>query len=184
MALFICPDCKNTVSEKADKCPHCGRPFTAEELASLKKPGKKSGCLGCGLLIIILVVVYTLFFDSDKTNQTPNNAPQESTVTSTAEWYEGGSLHRVTIAEWKNATPENKLATCADFIARLNENQNLNISVTTMDSLKSYSQELVDYIDLATSTDETDSQSTIEYIGDHTVGEIAAMGMILMGWTK
>ena len=32
-------------------------------------------------------------------------------------WYEGGTLHQATVAEWKKATSQNKLATCSDFIA-------------------------------------------------------------------
>lgn len=33
------------------------------------------------------------------------------------EWYEGGTLHRGTVAEWNAATDRNKLATMADFAA-------------------------------------------------------------------
>lgn len=31
-------------------------------------------------------------------------------------WWEGGTLHYVTVGDWATATQENKLATCADFI--------------------------------------------------------------------
>jgi len=31
------------------------------------------------------------------------------------EWYEGGTLHQATVAEWRAAAPENRLATAADF---------------------------------------------------------------------
>jgi len=33
------------------------------------------------------------------------------------EWYEGGTLHRGTVAEWKAASERNRLATSADFAA-------------------------------------------------------------------
>lgn len=26
MALIICPDCKKQISDRADRCPHCGLP--------------------------------------------------------------------------------------------------------------------------------------------------------------
>ena len=26
MALVVCPECKNRISDRADKCPHCGLP--------------------------------------------------------------------------------------------------------------------------------------------------------------
>ena len=28
MALIVCKDCSNQISDSADKCPHCGRPIT------------------------------------------------------------------------------------------------------------------------------------------------------------
>jgi hypothetical protein len=42
------------------------------------------------------------------------------------EWYEGGTLHQSKIAEWKKATEANKLATCADFIAKARKIANMN----------------------------------------------------------
>src|SRR4051812_16961166 len=34
-------------------------------------------------------------------------------------WYEGGTLQKATVADWKSATPANQLATSGDFIASL-----------------------------------------------------------------
>lgn len=34
-----------------------------------------------------------------------------------AEWYEGGTLHKGTIRQWHAASPQNKVATTADFVA-------------------------------------------------------------------
>lgn len=34
-------------------------------------------------------------------------------------WYEGGTLQKATLADWKNATADNQLATSGDFIAAL-----------------------------------------------------------------
>lgn len=36
-----------------------------------------------------------------------------------AEWYEGGTLHNSTIKEWRNASPQNRLATAGDFTAAI-----------------------------------------------------------------
>jgi hypothetical protein len=41
-------------------------------------------------------------------------------------WYEGGTLHQSKIKDWKKATAENKLATCADFIASAKKASNMN----------------------------------------------------------
>ena len=42
-----------------------------------------------------------------------------------AEWYSGGSLHRATAAQWISATPENRLATSADFSAKAKKPKNM-----------------------------------------------------------
>lgn len=45
---------------------------------------------------------------------TARNKPQPN-----HKWYEGGNLHKKTIADWKEATQENRLATSADFITTM-----------------------------------------------------------------
>ena len=38
MALVVCPECKNRISDRADKCPHCGLPaqyFTGKKTENL-----------------------------------------------------------------------------------------------------------------------------------------------------
>lgn len=34
-----------------------------------------------------------------------------------AEWWDGGTLHGASVAEWHAATPENRLATAGDFVS-------------------------------------------------------------------
>ena len=99
-----------------------------------------------------------------------------------AEWYEGGNLHEATISEWKKATPENKLATCGDFIAALFQHEQLNLPITTVESIKPYAQELVSFIDLATEEDEDESFN--EYIDSQTVQSFVISGVLMMGWTE
>lgn len=60
-----------------------------------------------------------------------------------SEWYSGGTLHESLISEWKVATYENKLATCADFVATINPNLN------SMETLKMQSKDLMNCIDEA-----------------------------------
>ena len=87
-------------------------------------------------------------------------------------WYIGGDLHKKTIAEWKEASHENKLATCADFIAAVQDK--LNISVSTMDLLKLYSELLVINIDL--------SIDGLDAIDHNPVSDIAALVMFMLEW--
>jgi hypothetical protein len=48
-----------------------------------------------------------------------------SSTSTTNEWYSGGTLHKKTIADWRAATYENRLATCADFVMGLGKYETL-----------------------------------------------------------
>jgi hypothetical protein len=76
MATFICPDCKKKVSDKAETCPNCGRVFNAEEIATLLKSEKKTGCSGCGFLIVIVLVVAFFFLGGDKPKEVQTTVAQ------------------------------------------------------------------------------------------------------------
>lgn len=56
MGLITCPDCKREVSDKAERCPHCGSPL--REAVTVALPPERSGCArGCGILILGFVVI-------------------------------------------------------------------------------------------------------------------------------
>lgn len=63
-------------------------------------------------LIISLLILLTACGKSDQPQATNSPPPPSS-----KQWYRGGTLHNATIAEWKIATQENRLATSADMIA-------------------------------------------------------------------
>lgn len=44
-----------------------------------------------------------------------------------AQWYQGGTLHRASIAEWMAASYENRLATAADFVVSISKKENPQI---------------------------------------------------------
>lgn len=52
-----------------------------------------------------------------------------------AEWYEGGTLHRATLAQWNQASSENKIATTSDMIVATCD-QDLLMASGGMDKLK------------------------------------------------
>jgi len=62
------------------------------------------------------------------------------------QWFEGGTLHRSTVAEWRMASRENKLATGADWLASTKWDGHLN-SPSDFDRLKVKSQKLVNGVD-------------------------------------
>ena len=58
MALINCPECENTVSDKAEKCPECAYPIIKE--------GPKEGLFlstlntGCNIIFFIIFVIILL----------------------------------------------------------------------------------------------------------------------------
>lgn len=118
--------------------------------------------LGCLILlgIGVLIGLYSIISDGGK-NTGNNYSPTYNTPAPRKEWYEGGTLHKSKIYEWKTATEENKLATCADFITGTKK----KISLEDSYSLKKCIDEAVKG---HTKVDNSD------------VSEIAAMCLILM----
>jgi hypothetical protein len=64
------------------------------------------------------------------------------------EWYEGGNLHDGDVSDWNRASYKNKLATCADFVAKLYQGQ-----FERVDEIRPYAGELVGCIDEAIKAD-------------------------------
>jgi hypothetical protein len=67
-------------------------------------------------------------------------------------WYEGGTLHKKTVAEWSKASERDKLATAADFLTHA-WNKNLlkdfiAKDIKTVDDLKPLATRLTGEIDL------------------------------------
>lgn len=73
-----------------------------------------------------------IFLDVISTNA---EKEKESLHESTAakRWYEGGSLHKADGKIWEKASDQNKLATCADFIMTIAQNNGEEPSVHSAD---------------------------------------------------
>ncbi|MFP3154425.1 hypothetical protein LQZ18_08350 [Lachnospiraceae bacterium ZAX-1] len=98
-----------------------------------------------------------------------------SRVEGSVYWYEGGTLHKSSISEWKSADYDNKLATCADFIVASRDS--LNFKITDVDFVKPYAVELVAFLDSAVAGDDAEQL----YRGS-TISDLAVMGMFFMEW--
>ena len=103
------------------------------------------------------------------------------------EWYEGGDLHNKSALEWQEASYENKLATCADFVAVAWQNDSLSpklqSKITSMDDVKLLSKELVIAIDEAFKK-EGDAEKNKMIFTNQKVSESAVILMLMMGWIK
>ena len=126
--MVKCKSCKKEVAQTAVLCPHCGQ----------KDPGTTTAqaLMGClGLIVISLIFGMILVWCGD--------SPEEKN------WYEGGDLHSATVAEWKQASGRNRLATCADFAAILLAQKKNVITLNSESKYKVYSQNLMVCIDEA-----------------------------------
>lgn len=80
-------------------------------------------------LIVLAVVMGVCEVDSPSstsfTSKTSKVRAQTSKIrvqtskVRTQKWFQGGSLHKSNVAQWKKATYRNKLATCGDFLSIL-----------------------------------------------------------------
>jgi len=102
-------------------------------------------------------------------------------------WYSGGSLHKKNAISWQNASNENKLATCSDFIAKLWEDGKLkyhiNNKINSIDDIYPFAKELVDCLNEFAKKLE-DPQENIKIYENQRVSEMAVLCMITMGWLK
>jgi hypothetical protein len=71
-------------------------------------------------------------------------------------WYQGGTLHNATIAEWRNATNENRLATSADMMAATLKSEGRKLS--SFDELLPLAQNLERCISIAGESEAVRSQ--------------------------
>ena len=109
------------------------------------------------------------------------------TTASKQKWYEGGTLHSATALNWQKAANANKLATCADFVAMAWQKKMLKpkiqASFGTIDDFRPYAKELMAYLNAATKPD-PDPGKNKRLFAKLDVAELAAVGMLHMGWTK
>lgn len=119
-----------------------------------------------------------------KQNTPPNEKPK---IVTQYNWYEGGTLHKKGILDWQKASHADKLATCGDFVSLMSNDGALNAGIrsklTSVDAVRPYAEELVDFIDLSTKN-ETDQKKNEMLYTNQTVAGMAVIGMTMMGWTK
>lgn len=81
----------------------------------------KEGSVG----VVVTILVGVIFLLGVVANRTPEANPDRPSSgntdlgTSADAWYVGGTLHDKTIREWREATYANRLATSADFVAKI-----------------------------------------------------------------
>ena len=122
------------------------------------------GCSGCGL--ILLLILLAVLAAGVYSNMHPSN-PQHlesgpiQPASTGKKWYEGGTLHGAKISEWRNASYENRLATCSDFVMTMRGNGVVPADLP-VDEYKPYAVDLERGISIVASGGNVDSQSVAE----------------------
>lgn len=119
------------------------------------------------LALATLVLVGVAIFTNKSNNRSIEQIERTYKRPISKEWYEGGTLHKATVKQWKSATQKNKLATCADFMA-VTDN---SISMT---ELKSRATNLMNCIDEAT--------RGLDELNNDKVSEMATLCIITLGY--
>ncbi len=90
------------------------------------------------------------------------------------EWFQGGSLHAVTVAKWNRATYANRLATSADWALASKNVEKLVRESGDIETLKPFAEQLLSCIDRISHT---------EGVIDETEAiRVASACMAHMGW--
>jgi predicted transcriptional regulator len=144
----------------------------------------------CIVFVLIIAFIGYLYLptQSATTSSPATSTPvQEYNQSKQYEWYEGGTLHHAGALEWQQASYENKLATCADFVSSVWNNKLLTPSIQSqiesMDDIQVLAEELVTQMDAAMK-EHPDSDENRRMYANQKVGEMASLLMVSMGWIK
>ena len=160
MALTKCKECGAEISRKAKACPQCGA------------PRKKKISIFTWIVLIIFIGVIAKFIIPDKPKTTTTPISSKKVVHAEVKWYENGTLHKTSVAEWNSATYANKLATAADMAMANPQIKEKVMSSGSIDTLRPFAVQLVICIDEAAAG---------QGYGNTGVAQLAAGCMILMG---
>lgn len=179
-ALHPCPTCGFEIAYNAKTCPKCARIISEMDRAKWRWACMPESAKGATLITLACLVLFAVFVSvvSSSTSSPDrraiaaggNSEFDSATGTySSKEWYEGGTLHDKTVREWRAATYENRLATCADFVMVSGDH------ISHPPDLKHRSRQLEACISSAVRGGEFDYKE---------VSEFAASCAILLGYRK
>jgi hypothetical protein len=102
-------------------------------------------------------------------------------------WYEGGTLHRGNALDWQEASEEDKLATCADFISTMWMQKRLKPiylrKITSVNDMKPFAQELVVALDEAFKKEPNSLKNKQLYV-NQKISDSVVLLATMMGWLK
>jgi len=105
---------------------------------------------------VVLVLGFLFVIGCASSNEQNSSRPSGQSAASSSKWYQGGTLHTATVAQWKSGTYQNKLATSSDWLSATVWKGSLN-SPDDFDKLKGQAQSLVAAVDGVVTVEKTDS---------------------------
>jgi len=109
---------------------------------------------------LVLAFLFAVGCASSNVQNNSRSSGQFSSSTS-AQWFQGGTLHNATVAQWKSGTYQNKLATSSDWLAATKWKGALN-TPSDFDKVKVQAQNLVTAINGVVTVENTDSLNIAE----------------------
>ena len=100
----------------------------------------------------------------------PVTSPPPSASSAERHWYDGGTLHKKMMKDWRSASYANRLATAADFVTAASTSR--GISFASMDEVKDRAVALEREISAA---------GEGEYADNQPVSQVAAACLVLIG---
>lgn len=170
MALHKRLECRQDVAGTSDAAPG----------------GKRTSRLGAMVLMGVVAVAVVSCGGSD---EPVASTPQQNTSqpAHAKQWYEGGTLHQASGLDWQQAAYDNKLATAADIIAKLNNIGRLSPQVAArigdVNDIKPLAAELVTQLDAAMEP-APDPEQNRRLFANQNVASMSVMTLALMGWVK
>jgi hypothetical protein len=121
-------------------------------------------------------------------NQKPQSTTNQAASAPTAvepsstegRWYVGGTLHNATPEQWRSGTKENRLATCADFIAA--SKTHLRSDLAKAMANPESPEAKVASIELCAGIDKFMAETDVA--GTNSARDVVPSLLVLMGYTK
>lgn len=80
-------------------------------------------------------------------------------------WYEGGTLQKATVVEWKKATPADQLATAGDFLASISAVTDISkLDPAAIEALKARAQSLVGCVNQSANAPDVEADQTVAHL--------------------
>jgi hypothetical protein len=125
---------------------------------------------------IIVLAAFIVLARSCLDSSSPSSGSSASQPASVdgKNWYEGGTLHRATMVEWKMGSPADKLATAGDFVSHTRDKFKPDVKPASVGAVRPLAVELMACIENAYD----------DKLANQKVASLAFLCMTTLGWLQ